>query len=141
LKRLIKYLLISLPIIYILFIWTLSSLPNNAIINFNSPYDGEIKEILHLIEFGIPYALIFIAFLALGKYDFRFQVITLFLCIFLSAIDEIHQYFTPSRSTSFIDFAKDCIGIFVFFIVLKYFNNNEETFLGRIFKNMKTYFK
>lgn len=132
-----------LPIIYMLFIWTLSSMPANAVVELpNEGLDGFIKESLHLIEFGILYILLFFAGLTFKKFTPVISFIFMGIAILYGAVDEIHQSFVPYRSATWIDFIKDTIGVLVaaHFMHHAYFNG-KFTKLSLLLRNFEGWVK
>ena len=110
-----KHVIRILPVIYMALIWFLSSMPADAVVELpNIGLDRFIKEGLHLVEFGILYALLFFAGLTFGG---RFKPLWSFLFMGVAClwglVDEIHQSFVPYRSATVIDFVKDTIGVLV----------------------------
>lgn len=109
----LKWPIRLLPILYMILIWTLSSLPHNAVVELpDSSIDRFFKESMHLIEFGLLYL-----FLAAAAFTFK-QPFTVKINLFLAALacfygvlDEIHQSFVPYRSATLIDVVKDVIGV------------------------------
>ena len=92
---------IILLIAHSLLIFSLSSVPGNDIPSQISPY----SYLLHFLLY-IPYGVF--AFLSLRKWNFA-----LLLSATYAASDEIHQYFVPGRTCSFLDFLADLSGIIV----------------------------
>ena len=111
-KKSFRPLVWALPILYMILIWVLSSLPSDTVIELpDSKLDSFIKESMHLIEFAILY---FLFVLALGfnrKLTLRTSFLVVLISCMYSAIDEIHQSFYPYRSASWFDLLKDCIGV------------------------------
>ena len=121
-SKLVRLLLILAPFAYMIFVWILSSLPSDAIIDTNYSFDNAFKESLHLIEFGILYGFWVLFLLVLNKFNLKTNVIVAVISILYGLTDEIHQSFIPYRSATVIDFIKDTIGVLVlFWIVRKYY--------------------
>jgi len=121
-SKLVRLLLILAPFAYMIFVWILSSLPSDAIIDTNYSFDNAFKESLHLIEFGILYGFWVLFLLVLNKFNLKTNVIVAVISILYALTDEIHQSFIPYRSATVIDFIKDTIGVLVlFWIVRKYY--------------------
>jgi VanZ family protein len=137
LKKLLKFLALAAPLAYMALIWVLSSKPSDAVVDFGYAYDDFLKESLHLVEFAILFALLIIAFWALGKTSHRLQKLAAVIAIFYGLLDEIHQYFVPFRSATLIDFLKDTIGVLVVFYILRHYEKNEEVRLGRMIIKVK----
>ena len=125
-----RYSVRILPLIYMLFIWFLSSQSSGAVVTF-SFYDSLIKESLHLVEFAILYGLLVLALLTWGELRRRGNRIAISISIFYALLDEFHQSFIPSRSATVTDLVKDFIGVAVVWYILRrtYFQQ-EHTWLG-----------
>ncbi|MGP1909946.1 VanZ family protein [Metabacillus sp. JX24] len=136
-KPIFKWALTIAPILYMILIWILSSLPADAIIKTPFSFDRLMKESLHLIEFGILYWLIALAFAANGRWTTKASVFAAVISILYGATDEIHQYFVPYRSATVIDLVKDAIGVLVSFYIMKvtYFANRP-SFITSLFKKL-----
>lgn len=100
-----------LPVLYMALIWFLSSYPSDAIIDTGLSIDALLKESLHLVEFGILYLLWMFAFAVGGELIPRHSKIAAVIAIAYGLVDELHQYFVPSRSATVVDFIKDIIGV------------------------------
>lgn len=136
-KPIYKWALTIAPILYMILIWILSSLPADAIIKTPFSFDRLMKESLHLIEFGILYWLIALAFAANGRWTAKASVLAALISILYGATDEIHQYFVPYRSATVIDLVKDAIGVLVSFYIMKvtYFAERP-SFITSLFKKL-----
>ncbi|MEK3806918.1 VanZ family protein [Bacillus sp. FSL H8-0547] len=136
-KPIFKWALTIAPILYMILIWILSSLPADAIIKTPFSFDRLMKESLHLIEFGILYWLIALAFAANGRWTAKASVLAAVISILYGATDEIHQYFVPYRSATVIDLVKDTIGVLVSFYIMKvtYFAERP-SFITSLFKKL-----
>ncbi|WP_078545783.1 VanZ family protein [Litchfieldia alkalitelluris] len=133
------------PIIYMSWIWLQSAKFNPSSIE-HVFYDLDFKVILliggtlefaHLIEFGILYVFLIVAFLTLGPLTKKKEVAALIIAITYSFIDEIHQYYVPYRSFSQIDMVKNLIGIWFFWWLVRrtYYNRNSK--LGAFFRGIQ----
>lgn len=111
-RSVIRRLLLFLPIAYMGFIWYQSSYPSNALFSLGA-YDQNIKEYLHLLEFALLYLLLVLALLVQGKFDFRTNLLAAVVSMVYGLVDELHQYFVPSRSATVQDLLKDMIGVIV----------------------------
>ncbi|MGG3888520.1 VanZ family protein [Metabacillus fastidiosus] len=111
------------PILYMIFIWFLSSHPADAFVKTPFSFDHLLKESLHLIEFAILYLLIALAFITNGKWTKKASIFAAVISVMYGAIDEIHQSFIPYRSATLIDFIKDTAGVAVAYFMMnkKYF--------------------
>ena len=97
-----------IPILYMLFIFALSSIPGQAFepIFINSI----IANMAHIPLFGL------LAFLWMKAFDnkkVRFNkaiIYTIIITIVYAAFDEFHQSFVPGREASLGDFAMDTLG-------------------------------
>ncbi|MEM5016296.1 VanZ family protein [Metabacillus indicus] len=136
-KPFFKWALTIAPILYMILIWILSSLPADAIIKTPFSFDRLMKESLHLIEFGILYWLIALAFSANGRWTAKASILAAVISILYGATDEIHQYFVPYRSATVIDLVKDAIGVLVSFYIMKvtYFAERP-SFITSLFKKL-----
>ncbi|MEH7380074.1 VanZ family protein [Bacillus sp. JJ1533] len=131
----IRFILGILPVVYMLWIWLQSSHFNPS--KFEDIDDqigiqlyyllGAALEIGHLFQFAILYALLVMAFLTFGKLSLKIEILLFIISVLYGALDEIHQYFVPFRSFSFIDLVKDSIGVIVvsYIIHKKYFNQKQ----------------
>ena len=118
-KAFLRLLLLLAPFLYMIFIFILSSLPSDAIVNTPYSWDNAFKESLHLIEFGILYGLLVLFFLVQGKFTPKTSIAAVVLSIAYGFSDELHQYFVPYRSATVIDLVKDTIGVLVLFWIVK----------------------
>jgi VanZ family protein len=93
-------------------IWIMSSNPSDALVELpNQGVDRFIKESLHLVEFGILYALLVLAALTTGRFTPVMSFVLMGVAVLYGLLDEIHQSFVPYRSATVIDFVKDVIGV------------------------------
>lgn len=118
-KSFIRFMLKIAPFLYMAFVWVLSSLPADAIINTPFSWDHAFKESLHLIEFAILFGFWVLFFAVDGKLTRTTSIIAALLSILYGFVDEGHQYFVPYRSATVIDLVKDTIGVLVFFYIVK----------------------
>lgn len=110
-----------LPILYMGLIWLQSSqFDPSSIDNFSDVIDkkvliiiGSIFELFHLIEFGLLYLFILIAFRALRILNQKSDNLAVIFALIYGILDEVHQIFVPFRSFSVTDLLKDFIGIFI----------------------------
>lgn len=105
------------PFLYMALIWMLSSNPSDKYVTF-SIADSIIKESLHLIEFAILYILLVLFFLTERNLTKKTNVIAAILACLYGLLDEIHQYFVPSRSATLIDLIKDVTGVTVCYWII-----------------------
>ncbi|MDF0727743.1 VanZ family protein [Cytobacillus sp. S13-E01] len=131
---LFRSILTLLPFLYMLFIWLQSSKFNPSQLEYIYPTIhpivfltiGATLELAHLIQFGILYLLIIVAFLTYDELNSKKEKVALTIALLYGITDEIHQYFVPFRSFSSIDVLKDIIGVLViwFLIRRKYYSSN-----------------
>ncbi|RST72572.1 VanZ family protein [Siminovitchia acidinfaciens] len=143
-----KYVLRILPYLYILFIWVQSSWFNPESVYRLSNYlsfrlivlIGFCLELAHLIEFGILYLLIIIAFLTYGNLTKKKEILAMGAAILYGIVDEIHQLFTPYRSFSTVDIIKDVIGVVVMWWIVRraYYKEKPPTIGGLLKKVTQT---
>lgn len=108
----VKIILRILPILYMIVIFILSSMPADAVVELPR-WDSPIKESLHLVEFGILYLLLFLSALTFSEMTPKRNLILILVSSLYGLSDEIHQYFVPYRSATVIDLVKDVIGVLV----------------------------
>ncbi|WP_428910083.1 VanZ family protein [Niallia sp. Krafla_26] len=108
----LKIILRVLPLLYMIVIFILSSMPADAVVELPR-WDSLIKESLHLVEFGILYILLFLAALTIKEVSPRLNLILILISSLYGLSDEVHQYFVPYRSATVIDLIKDVIGVLV----------------------------
>src|SRR5207237_260929 len=109
-----KWFFRVLPIIYMIAIWIMSSMSSDAIVELpDSKWDGYLKESLHLVEFGILYLFLALAWLTVRELNGNINVILILLSSLYGLTDEIHQSFVPYRSATVIDLVKDALGVLV----------------------------
>jgi VanZ family protein len=119
LKKLLKWLLWLLPVIYMILVWVMSSMPSDAIVELpDSAVDHFIKESLHLIEFAILYILLVMGVLTTGRFSVKVNTVCAAIAILYGLTDEIHQSFYSYRSATVIDFVKDTTGVLVSYYVV-----------------------
>ncbi|KON86144.1 VanZ family protein [Sporosarcina globispora] len=110
----VKWIIRVLPFLYMALIWILSSMPADAVVELpDLAVDRFIKESMHLIEFGILYALLVLAALTTGKLTSTVNISLAVFACFYGILDEIHQSFVPYRSATLIDAVKDITGVMV----------------------------
>ncbi|MFD2683225.1 VanZ family protein [Bacillus seohaeanensis] len=141
-KSFIKIVLTVSPFVYMGVIWTLSSLPDTAVIELaSSKWDRIFKESLHVIEFAILYVLFVAALLAHNKLSYAVNFIAALAAIFYGFIDEIHQSFIPYRSATLIDAAKDLFGVMVCFLIINRTYFRETSSFGKTMKRVEAWMK
>lgn len=121
-------------------IWFLSSHPSDAIIDTGLSFDSLFKESLHLIEFAILYILLILAIFTFGKLTPRASSFAATWAIAYGFIDELHQYFVPSRSATLIDLVKDTIGVLiVHYLVKKYYFADRDNKISIMVQKLAAY--
>ncbi len=144
-NTIIRFFLRVLPVIYMFGIWLQSSFFNpenigqisNKITHEMIIMFGVAFELAHLIQFGILYLLLIIAYLTFGDLNKRIEHVAIVISIGYGLIDELHQLFVPFRSFSIIDLIKDVIGVYViWYLVKKYYYKNSRSKLGSVLKSV-----
>ncbi|MYL20817.1 hypothetical protein GLW04_13020 [Halobacillus litoralis] len=79
---------------------------------------GACLEAMHLIEFALLYGLIITALCVHGKLTQGTSVAAGIFSMMYGVVDECHQWFTPGRSFSWIDIAKDWTGVLILMAVV-----------------------
>lgn len=131
-KKGIRFLLMALPVLYMIAIWIMSGLPHDTIMDLpNNTVDLFVKESLHLVEFAILYGLIALAFLANDKLTPFVSLAAAVFASFYGLADEIHQAFVPYRSATLIDAIKDVTGVIIAFLAVKYMYFEQKSRVGR----------
>ncbi|MGN1401185.1 MAG: VanZ family protein [Bacillus sp. (in: firmicutes)] len=111
-NKAIRRSLWALPILYMILIWVLSSLPSDALVALpDSKWDSIWKESMHLIEFAILYLLFAIALAANSRLTLRSSLLAAVIAALYGVADEIHQSFYSYRTASLFDVLKDWIGV------------------------------
>lgn len=106
------------PIVWMMIIFYMSSLPHFAIVE-NTFYDFIIFKILHMIEFGFLYFLLFRAF-AVNKFPSSKKLLYPFIiAVFYAVTDEIHQTLVPTREGRIRDIFIDTAGIWIVYMFIK----------------------
>jgi len=141
-KKWMKILFTILPFLYMVLIWTLSSMPHDTVLRLPSnSVDQFFKESLHVIEFGILHGLFILALLVHGKLTVTTHLVAAVFASFYGFLDEIHQAFVPSRSATVIDAVKDLIGVIaVYLIVQRAYFVNKEGYIGRKMHALESWF-
>jgi len=71
----------------------------------------DISVIYHILIFFYFSFFLFFAIKGENKLKLKYLIISLIITILYAASDEIHQFFVPGRSCSFVDFLTDSAGI------------------------------
>lgn len=120
-QRAFRVIVTVLPLVYIIAIWVMSSLPDDVIMDLpSSTTDRFIKEALHLVEFAILYVLFVVALAANHTLTSRLSLVVAIIAALYGIIDEVHQSFVPYRSATLIDVAKDIIGVLAVYFHVQY---------------------
>jgi VanZ family protein len=104
-----KFFFYWLPVLlYCLFIFIQSSLPASE----HLPDFDFSDKLLHAGAYAVLGLLLYRAFNAMDKRTttVKMVILSVVLTALYGASDEVHQYFVPSRSAEFLDFAADAIG-------------------------------
>ena len=104
-----KFVYYWLPVlVYCLIIFIQSSFPATEHI----PEFDFSDKLLHAGVYAVLGMLLYRAFNAMQKRPSfaGLLILSIFLTTLYGASDEIHQYFVPSRSAEFLDFAADAVG-------------------------------
>lgn len=98
----------SLVVLYMVFIFILSSIPKPPQpVGRGNPY---IPIIEHLVEYGILGFLLLGAFLGNGKFRKYAPIFAVVIAVFYGITDEIHQSFVPYRDSDAFDVFVDSVG-------------------------------
>lgn len=135
-QRVFRVIVTVLPLVYMIAIWVMSSLPDDVIMDLpSSTTDRFIKEALHLVEFAILYVLFVVALAANHTLTSRLSLVVAIIAALYGIVDEVHQSFVPYRSATLIDVAKDIIGVLaVYFHVQYHYFRHQRGFLTIIEK-------
>jgi polysaccharide biosynthesis protein VpsQ len=117
----IRVLLISLPLLYMAFIWLQSSYFNpESLLSLSTNLNmsiiltlGLILELAHFFEFGLLYLFLILALISIGRLTEKNEYKALIFSLLFGLSDEIHQFFVPFRSASLGDLLKNTIGIII----------------------------
>jgi len=112
-NKILAWLIVILFIVYIFF---MSSLPSTKKV---APQPQFITIIYHILVFFVLCFFLLIAFKC--RKNFILISFVIFITLFYSLTDEIHQFFVPGRSPSFSDIMLDSIGIFLSTILYSLF--------------------
>lgn len=147
-RLLCRFIVVLLPLLYVWLIWLQSSRfnPSEVVLHFGKlPLEvlvvvGVIFELAHLIEFGILYLLIIVAFLPFGKLNSKKEKTAFVISLTYSLVDEIHQYFVPFRSFSMVDIVKNIIGITImWYLVRRSYFTTKQNKLGSLLKGFTNF--
>jgi len=107
----VQFLLVWLPpVSWMAVIFFFSSLPASDAPSFLPDY------VFHFFEYAVLGFLFFRAFKKQEEISKHASFLAASLCIVYAAIDELHQFFVPTRDCSFKDFVVDTLA--VLFVVL-----------------------
>ena len=130
-NRFIRY---HLPVIlYLIFIFVLSSIPGTNLPEIKFELSDKIA---HFSVFSVLCFLFFYSLKNQFKYiklqKFAPEFALLFTTLY-GVTDEIHQYFTPNRSSDILDVAADFLGAFVMYLLIKlYLKKTSKADLNKI---------
>lgn len=118
-NRFVRY---HLPVIlYLIFIFVLSSIPGKNLPEIKFELSDKVA---HFSVFSILCFLFFYSLKNQYKYvklqKFAPEFALLFTTVY-GIFDEIHQYFTPNRSSDVFDVVADFLGAFVMFLIIKFY--------------------
>ncbi|WP_110928341.1 VanZ family protein [Bacillus massiliglaciei] len=138
-KNTARIIISLLPILYMGAVWTMSSMPDDVIMDLpSSAWDRFIKEALHLVEFAILYILFAAALAANQKLTAKSSLYAAIIAGLYGITDEIHQSFVPYRSATLIDAVKDNIGVLAAYFHVRYhYFKHQRGFLTQIEKLAK----
>lgn len=127
-----------IPIIYMIWIWLQSSYFNPGSLEYilsELSYKvvlviGGSLELAHLFQFALLYFFLVMALLTYGELNTKKEYIALAITLSYAVLDEIHQYFIPYRSFTFIDIAKNVSGIWLMWLMIrtKYYKRENSKF-------------
>jgi len=139
----LKWLFRLFPIVYMVAVFVMSSMPSNAIVELpDSQLDAFIKESLHLVEFAILYFLLVLAFLTMRGLTEKINLVCLFIASLYGITDEIHQSFVPYRSATLIDVVKDITGVLVVsWVMYGAYQKKRFLRLGRLLRRWEAFHK
>lgn len=137
-----KWIFRILPLIWMVAIWIMSSMPSDAIVELPAlSVDHFIKESLHLVEFAIVYWFLVGAMLTTREFTPVVSLICALIAGFYGITDEIHQSFVPYRSCTVIDGVKDWIGVGVsWYVVRRAYFGGRFTRVGNLLRRFQGYF-
>lgn len=117
-------------VLWLLLIFSLSSIPN-ARINENNSWDLIIRKTAHITEYAILFILVANS---LKKEGLKHSILVSFVfTVLYAASDEYHQSFVAGRGPSPMDVVVDTIGASLGFIYLKTLWTKTPMFIRRIF--------
>jgi len=96
-------------IIYMAFMWFLSSQSGDKIQLLPIPFLDKILHFLEYLIFGFLVARV-ISLPEARKNRIRLFISVVVIALIWGAIDELHQSFVPLRDANFFDLIADCIG-------------------------------
>jgi polysaccharide biosynthesis protein VpsQ len=143
---LLRLLLLLIPFVYTALIWIQTSkFDPESVYMLSTQIDMKILlligaglELAHLFEFGLLYLFIIFAFLLFGKLTRLKEIIAIILAGGYGVLDEIHQYFVPFRSFSFLDLLKNATGILAMWYLTRRKYMQENSRLGAFLKRLST---
>lgn len=108
------------PLMWMGVIFFMSSRPHFGITE-TALYDFLIFKLLHMVEYGFLYALLFRALYG-GKYVIQKKayIYTFVIGILYAISDETHQLFVPTREGRFRDVCIDATGMFAIYLFIRH---------------------
>ncbi|WP_066056312.1 VanZ family protein [Robertmurraya korlensis] len=140
----IRLLLLVLPFVYMALIWIqTSNFDPESVYMLSTKIDmrfllliGAGLELAHLFEFGLLYLFIIFGFLLFGKLTTTKEIIAIILAGGYGVLDEIHQYFVPFRSFSYLDLLKNATGVLALWYLTRRKYMQENSKLGAFLKKL-----
>ncbi|NCT55738.1 VanZ family protein [bacterium] len=116
-------------VIWMLFIFALSSIPN-ARINQNNDWDLVIRKIAHLTEYAVLFILVN---KSIEKENFKHKfIISLIIVVLYASSDEFHQGFVEGRGPAVKDVFIDILGGLIGAVYLKTLWGKTPEFIKKI---------
>jgi polysaccharide biosynthesis protein VpsQ len=140
----LRLLLLVLPFVYMALIWIqTSNFDPESVYMLSTQIDMRVLlligvglELAHLFEFGLLYLFIIFEFLLFGKLTRTKEIIAIILAGGYGVLDEIHQYFVPFRSFSYLDLLKNVTGILVLWYLTRRKYMQENSKLGAFLRGL-----
>ena len=118
----LNYKYISLALFNTLLIIYASSIPDQALLGYDSLTEQIISNLAHIPAYALLTFLWLKAFeRRSASHSFMAAALILFGLILFAVSDEIHQSFIPGRSASYMDIGLDFLGIFFGLVIFKIF--------------------
>jgi len=117
-----KVWLVYIPlIIYWLILFVATTLPVERL-----PSIGLTDKINHFIAYFVLAVLVNLTLIYQRKSKFLFkkaQIVTIVICLFYGALDELHQLLVPGRSAETLDWVADASGTFTGVLIVYFLIN------------------